>query len=170
MLGTVGWARRVEVAANVAIICASVVLCIALAKNHLWSNPAPGIPHAVSPGTRLAVEGVDWRASRKTLLVALQAGCKFCAQSAPFYRRLADEASTHGVRLIALLPQPSEEARSYLEGLNVPIFDVKDARRLDVPVRATPTLILVDNQGVVTKSWQGLLHNDKEDEVLTLVK
>jgi peroxiredoxin len=146
------------------------VSCVCLVKNHLWSDRAPDIPHAVSPGTRLTVDGIDWRASRKTLLVALQAGCKFCAQSAPFYRRLADEASTHGVRLIALLPQPSNEARSYLEELNVPIFDIKDARRLDVPVRATPTLILVDNQGVVTKSWQGLLHHDKEDEVLTLVK
>ena len=85
--------RGTELAANVAIILVGILLGTVLVKNNLFSSPpalaAP--PPAIAPGTKLSVEGVDWKTNGRTLVLALSVGCRYCTESAPFYKRLAQE-------------------------------------------------------------------------------
>jgi hypothetical protein len=166
MTGTL--TRKLELAANVAIIVVAAVLCAVLVKTYLLA-PTPQAPQQQSlVGARVPVPEVDWRGNGRTLLLVLQKGCRFCAESAPFYQRLAREAGQ--ARLVAVLPQQVDESREYLRELSVPVGEVRQAPFKDLGVRGTPTLLLVNGEGVVTGSWFGKLSPDKEEEVLSRLK
>lgn len=164
--------RKLEIAANVAVILVAVLFGGALIKTYLLSGKAPAGP--VQPslvGAKVAVPDVNWRANGRTLVLVLQKGCHFCADSAPFYQRLARGVAEGGsVRLVAVFPQQVKEARQYLRGLEVPIEDVRQMQVGELGVKLTPTLILVNSEGIVTDSWFGRLTPDREDEVLKRLK
>jgi hypothetical protein len=69
--------------------------------------------------------------------------------------------------IVAVLPQPTDEARTYLLNLGVPILVVKQAPLACVSVSATPTLMMVNSEGVVTDSWTGQLSPEFEKEVIS---
>lgn len=164
--------RKLEVVANVAIILVAVLLGGALVKSYLIGRNAPTVPEQPSlVGARVNVPEVDWRRNGRTLLLVLQKGCHFCAEGAPFYQRLAREAAGGGSpRIVAVFPQQVEDARQYLRDLNVPVEDVREVQMRELGVRLTPTLLLINGDGVITGSWFGRLTPDKEDEVLKLLK
>jgi hypothetical protein len=164
--------RKLEVAANVAIIGVAVLICGVLVKTYLLGGAAPRAPLQASlVGARVSVPEVDWKKNGRTLVLVLQKGCRFCAESAPFYQRLARDAANLGpVRLIAVLPQQVEESHQYLRDLGVPIEDVRQMKIQELGVKGTPSLILVNGDGVITGSWFGRLPPDKEDEVLNRLK
>jgi thioredoxin-related protein len=165
--------RRLEVAANVAIIVVAVLVCFVVVKTYLLGGSAKPQQQAQAPatGSKISVSDVDWGKNGRTLVLVLQKGCHFCAESAPFYQRLVrDTVGREGPRLVAVLPQQVEEGRQYLNDLGVLIDQVRQAPPNDLGVRGTPTLLLVDSSGAVTDSWVGKLPPDKEDEVLHRLK
>ncbi len=122
----------------------------------------------IQSGAKADFINVDWGKSDRTLLLVLQAGCHFCSESAPFYKRLAGEAAqASGIHLVAVLPQDVAEGSQYLNSLGLNIGDVRQAQLDALGVSGTPTLILIDGTGVVMKSWVGKLSGDREAEVLT---
>ena len=161
--------QRLEVLTNLAIIFAAALLSVVLIKNYLlpyFSKDGPRDFH-VPAGTKVSLPGVDWSNNNQTLLLVLQKGCHFCTESAGFYQRLVRETAGRGsVHLIAVLPQESDEGKKYLDDLGVTIEEVKQAQLDSIGVQGTPTLILVNNQGVVITSWVGKLTADGEAEVL----
>ena len=119
-------------------------------------------------GAKLPLEGVDWATNQKTLVVALSDKCHFCTDSANFYQRLSQD---HGsAALIAVLPQPVDESKQYLSQLKVMISDVRQVPLTSLAVTATPTLILVDKDGTVLKSWVGKLKPEREAEVIARLR
>src|ERR671938_251056 len=113
-----GLTRKLEVGANVAIILVAVLLCVVIVEKFFLTPSSP--THEISAGTKVSLPGMDWGGSRKTLVMVLQKGCHFCSESAPFYQRLVRETSGQpGLRLVAVLPQGTDEAKEYLSGLNV---------------------------------------------------
>ena len=165
--------RRLEVAANVAIIVVAVLVCVVLVRTYLLGGSAKPQQQSPAPavGSKVSVSGVDWGKNGRTLVLVLQKGCHFCSESAPFYQRLVrDTAGREGLRLIAVLPQQVEEGRQYLNDLGVSIDEVRQASPSDLGVRGTPTLLLVDGSSTVTDSWVGKLPPDKEEEVLHRLK
>lgn len=163
--------KRVELLANVAIIVVALLLGGVLVKRYLLAPTEPaGGPAAesrIKPGERLALEGYDWAASDRTLVLVLSTQCRYCTESAPFYRKLAEQRAGGGkARLVAVLPQTVDDARSYLGGLEVKVDEVKQLRPDQLGVRGTPTLILADNSGKVVDVWVGKLPAEREADVL----
>lgn len=116
----------------------------------------------------MSLPDVDWEGNGRTLLLVLHKGCRFCTASAPFYQRpVRDVAGRGSVRLVAALPEGVEEGTDYLKGLGVSIANVRQATPTSLGVRGTPTLILVDNRGVVAESWAGQLDAGGEGQVLS---
>jgi hypothetical protein len=155
--------KKLEVAANVAIILAALLVGTVAVKNYLLpTRPS----YEIAAGTKISLPSVDW-SHGKTLLLVLSRDCPYCTQSAPFYRRLVRETKGQpGLQLVAVLPQSPKQATTYLSGLKVPLTNIRQAAIPDLGVRGTPTLILVDNKGSVIRSWVGKLPTDKEDDVL----
>jgi thiol-disulfide isomerase/thioredoxin len=161
--------QKVEFLANIAIIVAAVLLSFVLIKGYLLPDRSKDAPRdmRVPVGSKISLPGVDWSGNKQTLLVVLQKGCHYCSESAPFYQRLVREtAGRENIHLLAVLPQTVDESKKYLADLGVAIGDIKQAELDAVNVGGTPTLILVNNQGVVMGSWVGKLTTDGEAEVL----
>ncbi|HEX8150573.1 MAG TPA: hypothetical protein VF591_25540 [Pyrinomonadaceae bacterium] len=153
--------KGLEVSANVAIIVVAVLLCVVLVKSYVIPAPAArqaagepaGIRGALKRGDAVAVLGIDWQKNGKTLLLALSTACHFCTESGPFYQRLVRERGE--TRLVALVPQAEEEGQAYLRGLGVGIDEVRHIGFRDMGLTGTPTLLLVDEKGVVSDVWVG---------------
>jgi hypothetical protein len=118
----------------------------------------------------LTIPDVDWRRSQQTLVLVLREGCHFCSDSAEFYRRLAMESRQTKTKLVTVLPGSIEDSRKYLDDLKVPINAIRQSPLSKVNVRGTPTLLLVNEKGMVTKSWVGQLSPDRETEVLDAIR
>jgi len=124
-----------------------------------------GAPQTLVAGTKIHLPHINWKRNRQTLLLLLQKGCHYCTDSAPFYQQLIRENSS-GTRIIAVLPQEISISQSYLKGLGVFVDEIKQAPLSSFDIKGTPTLVLVNHRGVVTKTWIGQLPVDKELEVL----
>lgn len=162
--------RTIEITTNIAIITVAVLLSVVLVKNYLLSGPTPNAPEPPRPvptGTKMALQDVNWAANKRTLLMVLSDTCRYCTESADFYKKLAQERAKHDdLRMVAVLPQNVEAGKTYLNKLGVTVDEVRQSPLDAVGVRATPTLILVDDKGVVTGSWVGKLPAQNEAEVL----
>jgi hypothetical protein len=129
------------------------------------------IPDAPPTGSLITVSDFNWAGSKQTLVLALREGCHFCTDSAEFYRRLAVVARREkNTRLLAVLPTEIEASSTYLKGLGVPVSEIRKSALGQIKVRGTPTLLLVNNKGVVTRSWLGQLSPEKEVEVIEAVR
>jgi hypothetical protein len=159
--------RGLESGLNVLIMVACLALVAVVVYSHL--GPSRSLQSSLGgppKGVKIRLSGVEWNNSRRTIVLALSTHCHFCTASGDFYKRLQEAASAHGVPIVAVLPQPTDEGRSYLENLGVPITTVKQAPLDSLGVSATPTLMLVNSEGVVTESWIGQLSPRIEKEFL----
>src|SRR5215831_18047089 len=83
--------KRIEFAANVAIIAVALLLSVVLVKRFIGNSTPPGAGAAlntIKAGEKISLPNTDWSQSDRHLVLVLQKGCHFCAESAPFYQRL----------------------------------------------------------------------------------
>ena len=157
-------AKKIEVAANVAIIIVALAVVSILVKNYMTKR---GETRAViSTGTKFALKDVSWQGNGKSVVFALSTTCHFCTESAGFYRELVQECQKQHVHTVAVLPQAVDEAQSYLKGEGVTVDEVRQGHFPELQINGTPTLLLLDNSGIVKGVWFGKLPADKEKEVL----
>ena len=87
---------RLEVVTNVVVILLAVVIGSIYLKDR-FSTPSPQTDE-VKAGDKLAsLDGWDWGAQDRTLVLVLRKGCHFCEDSAPFYQRLVAQQQQAGV-------------------------------------------------------------------------
>ena len=128
----------------------------------------PALPSDYKPGDVLGDVGLEFSAVSKTLIVAVQSRCQFCAASMPFYARLmASRPST--VRVVVVTPGGAKEGALYVKEHGF-APDLVIPFQPALTIKATPTLILADQRGVVEASWTGLLSKDREAEVLRAIR
>jgi len=75
------------------------------------------------------------------------------------------EQAGKSVKILAVLPQSASEAEQYLNGEGVHVDQVKQVELGSIGVRGTPTMLLVNSGGVVTKVWPGKVQSEDEDKV-----
>jgi hypothetical protein len=122
-------------------------------------------------GSTVPVPNVNWAENKQTLLLVLRNGCHFCTDSAAFYQRLVSERGVQAkTKLVAVLPGTVEDSRRYLDGLGVLITEVRQEGLGALRVSGTPTLLLINEDGTVTKSWVGELSTRKEEEVINTLR
>lgn len=171
---------RIGSLTNIAIIGVAVLLSGVVVKryfltaaphdnhNHSGNNVPPR--ELIHIGSKLTLNGVDWNANGRTLLFAFSRNCAYCTESAPFYRSLAQElAEQKTAHIVAVLPDAVVDAQKYLDELGVQVSVVKQASLKALGVRGTPTLMLIDQIGVVTDMWVGKLTESQEIEVVNQV-
>jgi thiol-disulfide isomerase/thioredoxin len=180
--------RRVQFLSNIATIIIAVLLLVIVVKQFV--SPAPPAETSLSSvktaltstaqisepnaaqkttplGKTVPLSGIDWQKNKKTLILYLSTRCRFCDESMPFYQRLAEKYSeSKDVKLMAVFPQSADEAKAHFKNQRVGINDVLNAQLTSIGVTATPTLLLVNETGVVTDMWRGKLPIEKESDVL----
>lgn len=158
------WAKRIEMAANVAILLASAAVIVVFARN--FTRKRTDVFPTIATGTKLALRDANWRSGEDSMVLAISTTCSFCNQSAGFYRDLISQCKQQHVRTIAVLPQSTAEAGSYLKDKGIAVDEVRQAKLPDLRINGTPTLLLVDGSGVVKSVWVGKLESSGQKEVL----
>ncbi len=163
--------NKVEVGANVVVILLAVVIGSVFLKDRFASHGPD--PNEVKAGDQLpGLPAYNWKAHDRTLVLALRNGCHFCEDSMPFYRRLAKLEQSNqigGVHLIAVFPDDPAIVRQVVETQHLTIEVVAGFELGQVKVQATPTLMLVDEQGRVSKVWFGELPAAQEAELVAAI-
>jgi hypothetical protein len=155
---------KLEAIANVAVIVVALAVGYVVLGRYV---PAYRAPRSVEAGNRLAkLPGLEWNQHRRTLVLALNTGCHFCEQSVPFYQKLADRSDGSDLDIVAVFPNDAEMVRQFMAKDNLRIRSVAEVPLGKLRVNATPTLILVDANGRVERSWVGMLSSQEEIDLL----
>jgi hypothetical protein len=160
---------KIEVVANVTVILLGVVIGSIFLKDRFFI-PTPQV-NEVKVGDRLnRLDGWDWGAHDRTLILVLKKGCHFCEDSVPFYQRLLaahkqDSYST--TALLAAFPDDAEVVKQVVQSQALDIPALAEVPLEDLKASGTPTLLLVDKRGTVLKAWIGMLSPRQELEVMT---
>lgn len=162
--------RKLDIVTNIAIVIVALIASAVLVKNYLQSKAEQGVPPQIGVGEKFSLTDVDWKGNGNTLVLALASGCDSCSESAPFYRRLTADLPAERVHITAVLPESVEESREYLRSLKVEIGDVRQGSFQSLKIKGTPTLILVDPEGVVRNVWLGRFPPDKEQQVIDIIR
>lgn len=139
----------------------------------MLSGPKPTSVNTAASivGEAVSLPGTNWAKKSQTLVLALSDKCHFCADSAGFYQRLGkDRAVRQKTGLIAVLPESQAAGRLYLNRENVDVDEIKQSVLSKIGVRGTPTLLLVNDKGVVTQAWVGKLSTALEREVISALE
>lgn len=160
---------------NISIVVMLFVLAVILLKRH---SPADSVSPTIGPSARIFIKGLDWGKSEQTLLLAIQEGCKYCTESARFYREIIQGLSgRNDVRVVAVFPESARDGENYLSQLGLSVNEIKEASLLSLGIKEIPTLVLVNKAlvlvnkaGVVTNVWIGQLPPKKEAEVIAALQ
>jgi len=136
-----------------------------LARNYL-STGSQTPQQTIAAGMKLPLKDVRWQESGKTIVLALSTTCHYCTESAGFYKELVKQCKLQHVHTLAVLPQPLNESGSYLAATGVLVDEIRQSSMSDMQVAGTPTLILINSEGVVKNVWRGKLNAAGEKEVL----
>jgi hypothetical protein len=161
---------KLSVSAAIAANCATVVLCGVLAVSVIktaffGSQPQPSRPDQVKIGDRVAISGATLGPG-DTVVLALREGCAYCVRSAPLYKEIVTAARARNRRVVAVLDEPVDRARSYLGSLGIDLSEVYQAKLSSLRVHGTPTLLLISGAGVVKRLWNGLQPADQNSSIV----
>jgi peroxiredoxin len=163
---------NLELGAQIVIAIAIVVVAGVVVKRYLSPRQvSPASLPRITIGERLNVPNVDWEQNKKTLVFFLMKDCKYCKSSAPFYRQLIEDASKRNVKWLAILPNSVEEGRNYVQSLELPIENVQTGSLSSYKIPGTPSVLFVDNQGIVKSVWFGAepgREKEMRDELISL--
>lgn len=164
--------KILEIASNLAIVLVVALLGVFVFQRNFDRpiKPSPGMSDFIKPGSRLAFSGLDWGKSDRNLLLVLSANCRFCTESSTFYRRIvAQNDDSSKLRILAVFPQETNEAKQFLIQNEITVDAVVSASPAELMVKGTPSLLLVDSTGIVQKTWVGKIPPEKEPEVLSTI-
>jgi hypothetical protein len=159
---------RLEQATHLALIAVCCIAGYTLIRQHIARNPT--VP-SVHEGERVAVAGYDWSQTNATALLAISPRCHFCEESLPLYRTLGRVArrAKGSFRVIAVSKEPGETLAKYLEQHGVNLQGVFTSSLSKLGVRGTPTVLVVDRNGVVQSVFVGKLDNGREGQLMSRV-
>ena len=156
---------------NLAILLVALVLSALLVRK-VFFQPAQQSPnYRLTTNATLRINGINWADSDRTVLLALSKECKYCSESAEFYRRLAAGiASQTNTRLLAVFSEKESEAEAYLKQLEIPIRELRYVSLSSLGIKSVPTLAILDRNGVVTDMWVGKFSPLEERDLMSKLR
>lgn len=122
----------------------------------------------IQPAQALHVDGIDWSAADRTVVVLVSPTCPACNASSVFYQRLTRAiAATPQARLVFVATEPSAEVDAWFRQLNIaPQAVVQVAKPTSLGFFTVPSLVIVDRRGTVTDLMANKLTEAEQDRVL----
>jgi hypothetical protein len=109
------------------------------------------------PGDSLtSIAGVKIPTATATIVIFMNSSCQYCIDSMPFYRIISKRASRveHPLGLMVVGIEGKPVLEQFLRRYDVTVSQVVVAKREDVRVRVTPTILLVKHSAV-QRVWIG---------------
>jgi hypothetical protein len=107
----------------------------------------------------------------RNVVVVLNTSCRFCRESAPLYRQLGATAARNSTSasFIVLTFEPLDRMKVFLDQLGIGASTVAEMPD-SLDTRVTPTMLLVDEKGVVVDAMVGELPKAKEDKPMKFLE
>lgn len=106
-----------------------------------------------------------------TMLVVVSAACEQCAWSMPYFRAVAATHAPLGVQSLAIEIDASATAMHHDGTADLPVLAVRGAETTWLRrVPMVPAVLLVDDRGVLVRSYFGVLSPRQQEELEALVR
>lgn len=156
---------------NIVILLVALVLSALLVRKFFFQPAQQSPNYRLTTNATLRINGINWADADRTVLLALSKECKYCSDSAEFYRRLAAGiANQTNTRLLAVFSEKESEAEAYLKQLAVPIRELRYVSLSSLGIKNVPTLAILDRNGVVTDMWVGTFSPLEEKALMSKLK
>lgn len=162
---------NIELSAQIVIAIAVLVVAGIFVKRQFFQE-GRNTP-AISAGERLNLADIDWKQNKKSLVFFLNKDCHYCTSSAPVYRQLKEEAQKQNVKSLAVFPHSIEEAKVYLESVQLSFDEIRSSPLAPYKIPGTPTVLFVNSSGTDQKVWFGDVSGREKqmrEEFLTLAE
>jgi peroxiredoxin len=158
--------RNLEIVTNIAILLVAFLIVGTFAGNYFLKQSKPRLSSGLRVGQTFSqIQGVTYKESPQTLLIALSTKCGYCAASVPFYERLAESRQENpATHVVGIFPDSGEEIKQFAEQQHLSI-ESRTADFKGLGLNSTPTIILLDREGKVLNFWVGQLSAQGEAEV-----
>ncbi|HVF55789.1 MAG TPA: hypothetical protein VM934_06540 [Pyrinomonadaceae bacterium] len=163
------WKNRLEVATNMAVLFVAVIVLATFVRSYLGSHPKPQLEAGFQKGQPFArVPGINYNSASQTLLIAMSTKCRYCNESVPFYKQLAEaqRASGKATHIVAVFPNAEGEVKQYLQQNNLNLETITDIDLKALNINGTPSAVLIDSSGKVSDFWIGKLPQDIQQRVI----
>lgn len=165
--------HRSHLVLNIALIVVTLIFGVVFFERYLVQKTDPAdspTASAIGPGATLTLRDVDWSKSNQTLVLALSKHCRFCTEGAGFYRDVMQELKGQtGIRTLAIFSESLSEAQQYLKEINVSVDEVRQVSLKALGLKGTPTILLVNGSGEISKLWLGQLSTKQQTEVMSSI-
>ncbi len=124
-------------------------------------------------GKSLNLSGPNWRQSKVNVVLFLSSTCHFCEASVPFYSRLLSEHQQGESRITPVFAISAEPREVLGQHFKVEHLDFDQIYQIPTPndlLRGTPTLMIVDNHGIILRAVMGQVPTSREDDFLQIVR
>lgn len=156
--------KFLETVVNILLVVGCLGLIAVVIKNYFI--PSAAIIKPVAVGDEISFPGSAWTKGQKTLLLFLQSDCQYCTNSKSFYDDIAREtAGNSGAKIIAVFSEKDNSFEKYLKKLGLPNLETRQANFSRIGIEGTPTITLIDENGVVESVWKGMLSPKKQTDV-----
>jgi len=157
--------------AHILLIVVCIAALAALVRQQFFPQSSrPSYPELT--GKRIVIPGMDVPMSPGlAVVVAVRSDCKFCGDSLAFYREIENRrrASKNPIGFFFVSPEPTEKTVAFVRKTGVSADRVISVDFKNLGIALTPTLAIVDSDGLVKKAYYGKLTDKKETDLLTLV-
>jgi peroxiredoxin len=111
----------------------------------------------------------DWYHSTEyTLVLFARASCGACEKAQPYLRQLVEFLGGRAAVVVAGGADTRGEDAKFAKSLGVPEPFVKTSPA-GLRVRSTPTLVLVNRQGAILASWEGVGPTEKQNAIARMI-
>ena len=155
--------------------CAVIAVCCLVAFEAVRlpsSSSSNGEESRQLVGTTLSIPGARWNTpAAHNLVVAVSSRCKYCRQSAPFYRSLSQLHLVQPERFqfIVVSGDKPEELSQFLSTNAIAPDQAVTASLKGLGIRSTPTIVVADSRGRVQSSFIGSLSSEQERSLMALL-
>jgi thiol-disulfide isomerase/thioredoxin len=162
--------RTLSILTDLATLCAAcaivVLIYVKFGPGKEAANAGRESPANPKVGSSITFDGVDWRQSDRTVVLALSSHCPHCKANAGLYREISKRRQSGVLRVIAVFAEDRDAASRFLSEHSVPVDLVVRRKKNDTAVAGVPTVLLVNRDGVLTDSWYGRVTSERDEHEL----
>ena len=126
-------------------------------------------PPAYAAGQRIDTPADWYNAAPKTLVLFARASCAACEKAQPFLKGLVAGLDGRAAAVLAHPAGADQEDIAYARSLGVDDPNIRVVTA-NLRVRATPTLVLVNQQGAILAAWEGAGAGDRQAEIARTIE
>lgn len=158
----------VEIISSAAVIVMAGLLCVSLLFHYFSGPSGVALSHGLQNGQQVAaLTGIDYRASSKTVVIALSTKCS-CPESIELYKQVSSACGQAGsdIQLVAVFPESQTDVQTFMTDAKLDFRSISNVNLEQLSIPSTPAIVLINREGRVVDFWLGRVSENVEKEAI----